>query len=104
MCHSVSYCDLMHMLVFGRVGHMLCRLYTGPDHRLENMDQQMLAPFELVLAPVKNKCRPIYDICKSVIRGGRLIVNIPNPPCPLDVYPVSQIKVCTVYKKRLICT
>ena len=46
-------------------------------------------------------------ICKNVItqfKGGRLVVKLPNPPCLLDVDPVVQIKVCTVYIKRLVDT
>ena len=46
-------------------------------------------------------------ICKSVItqsKGGRLIVKLPNLPCPLDVDPVAQIEVCMVCTEKLICT
>ena len=47
------------------------------------------------------------EICKSMIiksKSGRLIVKLPKPPCPLDVDPVAQIRVCTVCTKRLVCT
>jgi len=40
-------------------------------------------------------------ICKSVIRGGRLIVKLTNSPYPLDVDPGAKIEVCT---KGLVCT
>jgi len=43
-------------------------------------------------------------ICKNVIRGGWLIVKLPNPPCPLDIDSMIQIKVCMVCTKRLVCT
>ena len=37
----------------------------------------------------------VGDICKSVIRDGRLIAKLSNPLCPLDIDPVVQIEVCT---------
>ena len=44
-----------------------------------------------------------WEIFKSVInqsKGGRLIVKLLNPSCPLDVDPVAQIEVCTVCTER----
>ena len=36
-------------------------------------------------------------------KGGRFIVKLHNLSCPLDVYPVVQIEVCTVCTKRSVC-
>jgi hypothetical protein len=37
------------------------------------------------------------EICKSVIKSGRLSAKLPISPCSLDQHHVVQIRVCTVY-------
>ena len=41
--------------------------------------------------------------CDFPIQGWVQIVKLPNPPCLLDVYPMTQIEVFIVCIERFVC-
>jgi len=48
--------------------------------------------------------RRVGDLLITQFKGGRLIIKLSNPLCPLDDDPVVQIELCTVCIEKLVCT